>query len=75
MESITVLVFGQVQGVGFRWATRQKLADLGLEGVAENLLDGSVRVTATGEAGSVEALLEWLGGPTAPGRVRAVRVE
>jgi len=75
MERLTLRVSGQVQGVGFRWATRGVLSDLGLEGGAENLPDGSVRVVAVGERGALDALVTWLEGPTAPGRVRSVRVE
>ncbi len=75
MHRITALVTGQVQGVGFRWATRSKLADLGLGGSAENLEDGSVRVSAFGDDAALDALVAWLRGPTTPGRVRSVRVE
>ncbi len=75
MGSLTATVFGQVQGVGFRWATRRKLSDLGLDGRAENLADGSVLVHAVGEPAALASLLDWLEGPAAPGRVRSVRVE
>ncbi len=74
MDNITVLVFGQVQGVGFRWATGRQLDALGLAGEAENLHDGSVRVTASGDREALQALVDWLEGPMTPGRVRAVRV-
>lgn len=75
MDRITAVVSGQVQGVGFRWGTRNKLADLGLAGGAENLDDGSVRVVAIGDVAALDALIAWLEGPTAPGRVRSVRVQ
>ncbi|AQP47952.1 hypothetical protein BW730_11080 [Tessaracoccus aquimaris] len=71
---MTVLVFGQVQGVGFRWATGRQLDALALVGDAENLHDGSVRVTASGDRAALQELLDWLEGPMTPGRVRAVRV-
>ncbi len=73
-ESITARVTGQVQGVGFRWTTVRELESLRLDGAAENLADGSVRVTATGARDSLPALVDWLNGPDTPGRVRGVGV-
>lgn len=73
-ESITARVTGQVQGVGFRWTTVRELERLSLDGAAENLADGSVRVTATGARDSLLALVDWLNGPDTPGRVRGVDV-
>lgn len=75
METMTVRVRGIVQGVGFRYVTRDQLARLGLSGSAENLPDGSVRVTAQGSAEDLERLLAWLNGPGTPGLVHEVVVE
>lgn len=47
-------VRGRVQGVGFRWWTCRRAADLGLRGVVLNQADGSVEVHAVGERESVE---------------------
>lgn len=54
------LVFGVVQGVGFRYFTAKKAAALGVAGRATNLADGSVEVIMQGEESAVYALLEWL---------------
>lgn len=64
-SSTIAWVYGRVQGVGFRYSTRQEALKLGLAGYARNLDDGSVEVLACGEAEQVEALLDWLrdGGP------------
>lgn len=64
-------VYGRVQGVGFRYSTRQQAVALGLRGHALNLDDGSVEVLICGEQPQVETLLDWLkaGGP------RSARVE
>lgn len=70
---IEALVSGTVQGVGFRYHTRQRAEALGLAGSATNLPDGSVRVIAQGHRGPVGELLDWLGSPQAPGRVDRVR--
>lgn len=68
-------VRGRVQGVGFRWWTRDQLARLGLTGSATNLDDGSVEVVARGDAAAIQALLATLRGPHTPGRVDSVDVE
>jgi acylphosphatase len=59
-----VLVSGRVQGVGFRYATRDAAIRLGMTGYARNLVDDRVEVFVDGDAQSVEAMVEWLrGGP------------
>ncbi|AIR01985.1 acylphosphatase [Pluralibacter gergoviae] len=64
-SSTMAWVYGRVQGVGFRYSTRQEALRLGLTGYARNLDDGSVEVLACGGAEEVEKLLSWLkaGGP------------
>ena len=58
-------VYGQVQGVGFRYFTQHEAVRLNLRGYAKNLDDGSVEVLACGNDEQVEKLLAWLkaGGP------------
>lgn len=61
-----VLVAGRVQGVGFRWHTRETARRLGLSGWVENLPDGRVEAWIEGEAAQVEEGLAWLAhGPRA----------
>ena len=73
-SAVHAVVHGRVQGVGFRWATRERLAALGLDGEARNRADGTVEVVASGPPDAVEALVAWLrDGPT-PGRVTRVDV-
>jgi acylphosphatase len=71
---LRAVVHGHVQGVGFRWATTRRAAALGVECDALNLPDGTVLVTARGDAPAVEALLDWLRGGETPGRVTRVDV-
>ncbi len=68
-------VSGRVQGVGFRAATVRKGRELGLAGVARNLPDGRVEVTACGDASAIATLAGWLwhGPPLAD--VQAVAIE
>ena len=54
------LVEGRVQGVAFRAATRARARELVLDGVAENLADGRVRVLARGAGESLDRLADWL---------------
>ena len=69
---LTALVSGRVQGVGFRYWTRDQARELGLRGSATNLRDGRVEVVAEGPRAECENLLARLGGPRAPGAVLAV---
>ena len=59
-RNVKVLVYGIVQGVGFRYFTQQEAHRLGLSGHATNLADGSVEVVAQGESKAVDKLIEWL---------------
>jgi acylphosphatase len=69
---LTAWVRGRVQGVGFRWWVRSQALELGLAGMAENLVDGRVRIVAEGNRHSCAALLSRLGGPDTPGQVSQV---
>jgi len=68
-------VSGRVQGVAFRYYTRDQAQSLGISGWARNLTDGRVEVLACGEARAIEQLSMWLhqGPPTA--HVTAVQCE
>ncbi|MFF3065576.1 acylphosphatase [Oerskovia sp. NPDC057915] len=69
---LRVVVHGHVQGVGFRWATTRQAAAMGLTCDAQNLPDGTVLVTARGEASAVSGLLGWLRSGRTPGHVTRV---
>jgi acylphosphatase len=66
---LTVWVRGRVQGVGFRWWVKSVALELGVNGIAENLADGRVKIMAEGNRDSCLALLERLEGPGTPGQV------
>lgn len=69
------LVYGRVQGVGFRYTTQHEAQRLGLTGYAKNMDDGSVEVVACGESDRVEQLMKWLkaGGPRKRGVDRVLQ--
>lgn len=54
------LVYGRVQGVGFRFFTCREAQKIGLTGSVRNLNDGSVQVIAVGSAAQIEQLSQWL---------------
>jgi acylphosphatase len=57
---ISVLVSGDVQGVGYRAFARRHALDLTLSGYVENLGDGRVEVVAEGDRRDLELLLHQL---------------
>ena len=69
---LTTWVAGRVQGVGFRWWVRANALELGLTGLAENLVDGRVKIVAEGHVADLTALLDRREGPCTPGRVAQV---
>lgn len=56
---IDLVIKGKVQGVGFRYFTKKKADSLGITGCVKNNLDGSVYVTAQGEASSLESFTKF----------------
>ncbi|WP_020142782.1 acylphosphatase [Terracoccus sp. 273MFTsu3.1] len=76
---VTMFVRGEVQGVGFRWWTRARALELGLDGHARNTADGRVEVVAQGrpeDVDALEALLRETPSTTRrPGHVESVVVQ
>ena len=60
MKCIKVWLSGRVQGVGYRWATREQATRLGITGYAKNLSDGRVEVLACGDEDDLDSLIAWL---------------
>lgn len=54
-----VFVTGRVQGVGFRFYTREEARRYGLGGFVRNLPDGRVEAVFEGDPAAVEALVAW----------------
>ncbi len=57
MQGVYVLVFGRVQGVGFRKVIEKSAKDLNISGFVQNLNDGSVLIEAEGEKENLEKFL------------------
>lgn len=74
VERHRIVIRGDVQGVGFRWAARALAERLHLYGTARNISDGSVEVVAEGTADALREFEAWCySGPTGA-RVTAVEV-
>lgn len=67
-------ISGRVQGVGFRWFTRQVAARLDLRGTVRNAADGSVEVVAEGPGASLAELEARLREGPPAARVDAIDV-
>jgi acylphosphatase len=67
------IVEGRVQGVGFRYFTRQQAVKLGINGWVRNRWDGTVELVAEGERAQLEKLLAAVRRGPHPGTTRAVR--
>jgi len=61
MKRIGAVVEGRVQGVGFRYFTRDRARYLGLTGWVRNLPDGNVEFEAQGVCKNVDAFVAEIG--------------
>ncbi len=74
-QQFHAIVHGIVQGVNFRYATRQEAQRLGVVGWVRNLPDGTVEVLAEGKRAALESLLSFLHKGPPAARVTRVDVE
>jgi acylphosphatase len=70
-----VYISGMVQGVFFRWHTKEEADKLGVKGWVRNLTDGRVEAVFEGEKEAVDAIIEFCKrGPPLP-QVEKVKVK
>ena len=60
LQKIRAEISGRVQGVGFRFSTKQSADELDVKGIVRNESDGTVYVEAIGEADKIEKFIESL---------------
>jgi acylphosphatase len=68
-----IRVKGKVQGVNFRYHTKQAAERLGISGTVQNCDDGTVLIFAQGEEQRMDAFMEWC--CTGPSRAMVVGIE
>ena len=59
-EAVIIVVYGKVQGVGFRYFTSQKAEEFNISGFVKNKPNGSVYIEAEGEGTELLTFLEWI---------------
>jgi acylphosphatase len=70
---IIITVSGRVQGVGFRYYTREMAKSLSIKGFVRNLPDGSVYIDAQGSNDALETFIQWC--RSGPSRASVERIE
>jgi len=59
LKTVTIEVFGKVQGVYYRQSAQKKAIELGLTGKVRNRTEGTVFIHATGDEEDVMAFVSW----------------
>jgi len=59
MRNIEIIIKGRVQGVGFRYHTKQIAQELSIKGYVRNLYDGSVNIFASGLSDDIDRFIKW----------------
>ena len=54
-----VVIYGMVQGVGYRYSCEFRARELGVDGWVRNRLDGTVEAVFEGEDSAVEQMVGW----------------
>lgn len=58
-KRVVIKIYGLVQGVSFRYYTREEAQKLNLSGWVKNEPDGSVTIVAEGEEKNLKKLINW----------------
>lgn len=74
-EEVLIKIYGDVHGVGFRYATLEEAQTLGLAGFVKNMPDGTVEIIAQGERDQLEKLVKWAEGGPASAEVKKVEAK
>lgn len=75
LESKIISVFGDVQGVFYRYHAKKEAQKLGLVGWAKNELDGSVTILVQGENDKIDKFIDWSWAGSPLARVEKVDVK
>jgi len=72
MKSIHLFISGTVQGVGFRFAAKEKADELGMSGWVKNTPSGRVELVVEGPKEVIEKMINWCYSES-PGRVKSIK--
>ncbi len=59
IKHFNIKIYGQVQGVSFRYYAQEKALKLGLVGFVKNQSDGTVYIEVEGEEEKIKEFLNW----------------
>lgn len=68
-----IVVYGKVQGVGFRYYTQKKAEELNITGYVKNKPNGTVYIEAEGNEVDIETFIDWCN--IGPSWARVTRIE
>lgn len=66
IKTYEIIVHGHVQGVGFRYTTKQLADKLGIYGSVKNLNDGTVYIVASGDSLILQKFISSIKIPKSP---------
>lgn len=76
VKKVRLIVEGRVQGVGFRYTTKQVADRIGVYGIVRNENDGSVYIEVNGDSNKVDDFIEEIRhSPSPSGKVDHVTLE
>lgn len=76
IKNILLVVEGRVQGVGFRYTTKQIADEIGIKGTVRNNQDGTVSIEAVGQEEQVNRFIEKIkNNPTPFSKVDNVSIQ
>lgn len=76
VKKVRLIVEGRVQGVGFRYTTKQVADRIGVYGIVRNENDGSVYIEVNGDPNKVDDFIEEIRhSPSPSGKVDHVTLE
>lgn len=73
--TLHLMIHGRVQGVFYRDSMRREAERLAITGWVRNCVDGTVEAMVQGEAGAVEAIVQWTRSGPPHARVEHVGIE
>jgi acylphosphatase len=59
VSRLYLVISGQVQGVGFRYAAQRQAHSLGIRGWVRNMSDGTVEAVIEGNRDAVRSFVSW----------------